>query len=504
MNPTRRALLAAPLLSRAQTALCLNEDPNHFFAARADRKIDRALCEAFVDQYAGTQVRELLICVNAQRTAFRSKVWTAFWDGYDPNAGDDQPLFASLEPAGRKAFRRWTHAAWQMQQDGLDHIALWLARARQKGLSPWLTMRMNDLHNVEDERHPLHAEFWKKHPEYRRVPYRGEMRDKAFDYLHAPVRDYHFALIDELASRYDFDGLELDWMRHGYHFAPGSEEEGRAVLNDFMTRVRRRLGRKRKLGVRVPSTPVTAHRLGLDAVTWARQGNADLVVPTNFWRTVDTGMPIALWRQLLPSTTLLGAGLELGLNQHPASKALGGRPYQTNSLETVRGAAAAYLQQGADRIYLFNYMDQDTAIEDLAEYPPLLRECGSLATLARKPRRHVVTYQDTFAPGETRPALLPVETAAGRWYAFRLLTGAPENALKPEVRIGAEADSSQWEIRVNGVAAPYAGARQLKPAPNVPLHAFSLASLASAEAVIDIKAYTRATIDWVELAWVNN
>ena len=505
LRPSRRALLSASLLQAARpaqrTALCLNEDPNHFYAARAGQRIDRALCQAWVDQYAGTQVRELLICTNAMRTAFPSKVWTPFWHGYDPKGPDDQELFASLDPATQKAFRRWVHAAWRMQQDGLDHIAIWLARARQKGLSPWLSMRMNDLHNVEDERHPLHSEFWKQHPEYRRLAYRGEMRDKAFDYLHPAVRDYHFALIDDLASRYDFDGIELDWMRHGYHFAPGREAEGRVVLNEFMARVRRRLGRKKRIGVRVPSTPVTAYRLGMDAVTWAQAGHADLVVPTNFWRTVDTGMPIALWRQMLPASCLLGAGLELGLNVHPTSKATGGRPFQTNSLETVRGAAAAYLEQGADRIYLFNYMDQDTAIEDLSEYPPLLRECGALATLTGKPRRHVVTYQDTWAPGEARSAQLPVETAPGRWASFRLLTGPADTSLRPELRLGVTADPRDWEIRVNGLRATYVGPAQWKPGPDVAGYAWALPSLTSTGAVVDLRATSAGVIHWVEVAW---
>jgi len=492
------ALLAyAP---RRATGLCLNEDANHFYANRAGRRVDRALCEAWVDQYAGTQVRELMINVNAMRTAFPSKRWTSFWHGYDPQAPDDQALFASLDAAGQKAFRRWVQTAWQMNADGVDHIAIWLERARKKGLSPWLSMRMNDLHNVEDERHPLHSEFWKQHPELRRVPYRGEMRDKAFDYGRAEVRDYHFALIDELASRYEFDGLELDWMRHGYHFAPGREEAGAAVLTSFMERVRKRLG-KRRIGVRVPSTPVTAKRLGMDAVTWAREGLADLVVPTNFWRTVDTAMPIALWRQLLPAGVLLGAGLELGLNPHLTSKTSTGKAFQTNSLETVRGAAAAYLQQGADRVYLFNYMDSDTAMEDLANYPALLRECGALETLAGKARRHVVTYQDTWAPGEPRAYALPVEMTAGRWAAFRLLTGAP--ARTAEIRLGVSAEPREWEVRVNGVSAAYAGGVELKPGPDVPAYRFRVPQRPEGgETVIDVKAAGAGTIHWVELAWV--
>ena len=469
----REALLSTlPLYAGASagtTGLTLNEDPNHFFSSRAGKRVTRAELQAWVDQYAGTQVRELLLCVNAQRTAFASRVWTPFWKGYDPQGPDDQALFRSAPE--RVSARRWVHTAWQMQQDGLDHLAIWTERARSKGLSPWLSIRMNDLHNVDDEQHYLHSDFWRAHPEFRRVPDRGEMRDKALDFGHREVRDYTFALIEEVARRYEFDGLELDWMRHGFHFAPGTEAEGRVVLGEFHRRVRRLLGKKKRIGVRVPPHPQSAWRLGLDAIAWARAGDVDLVTPTNFWRTLDTAMPIGLWRQLLPRECRLGAGLELGLNPYPGSPG-----FRKNDLESVRGAAAAYLYEGADRIYLFNYMDSETAIENLKDYPVLLRECGAQATLAGKARRHVVTYTDTVAPGEVSAAALPAALEAGRWRAFRLPVGPADATLRTEVRVSPAGD---WIVRLNGdEPAKFKG---------------------GGEVVIEITARTRGVIDFVEV-----
>lgn len=476
---SRREALALPALAatapNASTALSLNEDANHYFATRTDRRVTARDLTDWVDQYAGTQVRELILNVNAQRTAFPSKVWTPFWKGYDPQGPDDQPLFRS---APEKAFaRKWVHTAWQMQQDGLDHFRIWIDRARAKGLSPWLSIRMNDLHNVDDEQHYLHSDFWRAHPEFRRIPYRGEQRDKALDFGRAEVRDYTFALIEEVARRYpNFDGLELDWMRHGFHLAPGREDEGRAALTAFHQRVRRLLGRKKRIGIRVPPHPETAWRMGFDPIGWAQAGLVDLVVPTNFWRTTDTNMPIALWRRLLPASCLLGAGLELGLNSSPTAM-----PFRKNDLESVRGAAAAYLNAGANRIYLFNYMDSQTAIDDLAEYPPLLRECGSLATLAGKPRRHVVTYCDTVAPGENITPALPVTLAAGRWRAFRLPTGPVDPALKAEVRLTPA--NAAWRVRINGSE--------------------DIASFrGGGDAVIEVTATRNATLESVELRFV--
>ena len=113
------------------------------------------------------------------------------------------------------------------------------------------------------------------------------------------------AFVRELVSRYDMDGLELDWMRLGQHFKPGSEAEGCEILTEFVTDVRRllderqrELGHPIRLGVRVPSRPDTARGLGMDAVTWARQGLIDVLVPAPFL-FIEFDIPIELWKQLL-------------------------------------------------------------------------------------------------------------------------------------------------------------------------------------------------------------
>lgn len=108
---TSAATLAAAATQR--TALSLNEDNSHWYFTRAGRNLDAEQVASFVDQYAGTQVRELLLSANSQRTSFASKVWDPVWKGYDPGGPDDQPLFRSTAPAGRANARKWIHTAWE-------------------------------------------------------------------------------------------------------------------------------------------------------------------------------------------------------------------------------------------------------------------------------------------------------------------------------------------------------------------------------------------------------
>ena len=494
------------------THIALNEDNGHFFLTRGSDRAGHALStdlvDAWVDQYAGAQVDTLLLCPNCMRASYASQVWDPIWRGYDPAGPDDQPLLASLPPEGRTAARDWIHTAWQLDHMGIDVYARWIARCRRHGISPWLSMRMNDVHNVDDERCYIHSEFWREHPEYRRVPYRfAEWVDRAFDYGQPAVREHHLRLIRELVERYDFDGLELDWMRFGFHFRPGYEAEGCAVLTEFTAQVRRlldewqlRRGHRIRLGARVPSRPQTALGLGMDAVTWARQGLVDWLVITPFWATAETDMPVEVWRQLLDGTDVeLAAGLEVLLRPYPDYPR-----FHTNSLETVRGAAASLLDRGADRIYLFNYMDSQTAIDDLDNYPALLREVGDLATLAGKPRRHVLTFADTWAPGEPRAIPLPATVPAGRWHAFRLHIGPSPDQRRVQVVLGIEEGMPDGlEVRVNGEPCTPAGRIQLpQPAPDAPAYAFDVppAVLRRGYTVIELCPAVTTRIGWVELA----
>jgi hypothetical protein len=495
------------------SGIALNEDDSHYFFTRAGQTLDAAKVDSWVDQYAGTAVKELMLCPNAMRASYGSRVWDPIWRGYDPDGPDDQPLLASTKPEDRAIVRGWIHTAWQLDQAGIDVYARWIRRARECGIAPWVSMRMNDVHNVDDERSYIHSEFWRQNPQLRRVPYRfAEWVDRAFDYGQPEVRAHHMQLIEELAERYDFDGLELDWMRFGFHFRPGCEAEGAEILTEFTAQVRQlldawgsRRGHRIGLSARVPSRPHSAHSLGMDAVTWARRGLLDMLVVTPFWASAETDMPIELWKQLLDGTGVkLAAGLEVLLRPYAAYPL-----YQTNSLETVRGAAASFLDRGADRVYLFNYMDSQTAIDDLPNYPALLREAGDLATLAGKRRRHVITFADTWAPGEPRASALPVAMNKDQWQAFRVHIGPKPESGSATVAFAFNVEGPAVlrgnrisEVRVNGTPCEYAGTLEYdKPRPNAPLFGarVPLAALHRGYNVIELQVREPVTVGWVEM-----
>ena len=493
----------------AEPGVMLNEDNSHFYFTRAGQELDEEKVAAWVDQYAGTQVRELLMCPNCMRTSYASEVWDPIWLGYDPQGSDDQPLLASTAPASREVARGWIDTAWKLHLAGIDPYAVWIDRCRKVGISPWLSMRMNDVHDVDNETSYLHSKFWRTHPEFRRDPNKFTVwMDRALDFGRHEVREYSISLVRELAHRYDFDGLELDWMRFGFHFRPGHEAEGARLLTRFVREAREVLdsaeklrGHRIMLSARVPSRPQTAVGLGMDAVTWAKEGLVDWIVITPFWASIETDMPVELWKQLLSGTrTKLATGLEVLL-----------RPYRQycnpfyNSVETVRGAATSMLSRGADRIYLFNYMDCNPTEQVDAEHREIVQEVGSLETMKGKRRRHVVTYADTWAPGEPVAKLLPSTSGPGDWRAFRVHTGPKPTCGVVKAIIGLESgaplESGAVRLHVNCELCRFEGLAELASAvPECPLYAFDvpLSAMNDGYNLIELTPSKQITIGWVE------
>ena len=119
--------------------------------------------------------------------------------------------------------------------------------------------------------------------------------------------------------------------------------------------------RGRAPGARVPTLPESARGLGMDGVTWAREGLVDMLVPTPFWATADFDIPIEDWRKQIKegddgkdASVVLAAGIEILLRAYPAAG-------QTlNDMESVRGFAASCLHRGADQILSLIHISEPT------------------------------------------------------------------------------------------------------------------------------------------------
>ena len=400
--------------------------------------------EKTVDHYADAQVPYLLFNVCYMRAVCPSDVWDTYWDISDPETN----------------VTGWQRAYWLVHKKGVDPFAVCVARCREREVSPWLSIRMNDTHYVDDPTKT--SKLWQQHPELRRAANSG------YDFAHEQVRGHYLALIAELLDRYDCDGVELDWMRFPWHFRSGQEQLGRAHLNDFMRRAHQlaekataKRGHPVKIAARIPAVPEFAQGLGMDGVTWAREGWVDMLILASVWRPSDTDIPIERWRELLGPANervSLAAGMDLWFQGTPGGKLM------SDDVETQRGFTAAMLDRGADFVYLFNHFNHtdfgrtrttpDGSTISWNEHQDLLRAAGRLDASLQGSRRHVLTFHDPPAPGMPNPKQLPAELAPDKPAQFRLDTGPKPAAGRVILRVGLgnlpNVGDANLTVRLNG------------------------------------------------------
>jgi len=349
LHPLGIAVLAMAVLTAVPADgrgwFIVNEDNDHFFKLPSAEMTEKGLVE-YADYIARGKVTHVFLCVCGQRTSYDSKSWEPIWTGLGERARKDTATWSD-----------GTHDCWAvncklLRDKNIDPYAVWIRRFREKSVSPWLSMRMNDVHFGSDTNYFRNTTFYKAHRAWQLNPDGEAWTDWQLDYSRPEVRDYHLSQIREIAERWDADGLELDWMRFGNAFRKGEERANAHLLDDFMREARaavdsasHRRGRPMRLAVRIPPTPQEAERLGFNAIVWAREGLVDVVIPDAFWE-MPSNLPVAEWVNLLRGTKVrlvMGTGSCL-----PKDVA------RRDVRDFYCGLADGFCRQGAAGIYFFN------------------------------------------------------------------------------------------------------------------------------------------------------
>ncbi|MBM3798226.1 MAG: hypothetical protein FJW31_30265 [Acidobacteria bacterium] len=323
-------------------------------------------------------------------------------------------------------------------EQGHDPMKLMVDGAHGAGIDIWIHIRQNDWHHVRgestaDPQHFLNfmaGRFWREHPEWRigkegleGWPEGQPVSEAAMDFqdfAHEPVRRYRIAIAEEVASRYDVDGIELDFMRCPYFFKKAQVPAMTGVMTDYVREIRRtldRLGRQRGryigLSARVPWTVAGAAAVGLDAPRWAREGLVNQLVPSPFF-AMALDADVSEW---------IALGKRTGCRIYPCIEESfragianeGGVPgLQWVSLEHARAAAMNFWRSGADGIYLFNWPDRGRNVNT----SPGLNELHDPSVLRRKNKRYAVGRRNTKGAGSwpycELPRVIPASLQRGQ------------------------------------------------------------------------------------------
>jgi len=251
--------------------------------------------------------------------------------------------------------------------DGKDPLQIAVEAAHTHGIKLEVNLRMSWHYETGN---PWNSKFRNEHPEFRLKCWPGQALGPKLDYFHAPVRDERLRIVSELASRYDVDAINLDFLRWttvmGMAAADSFQQKfGRAPdlagddwdwfryragsMTDFMRKARTILDREgEKRDKRIELWAITHYqhflRLGLDVETWIKEGLIDAIVAGNEGvnfspRDVSVAKLVAMAKG---TRCKVYTRLDLYMRKD--------RP----TLDTVRRIFLHQFKQGADGIYLYN------------------------------------------------------------------------------------------------------------------------------------------------------
>ena len=298
--------------------------------------------EAAVDLLAGTGVTSYAICAGEDYANFNSRF------GKSPY----------IEECA-------------LEKNGIDFIRTVLERARERGMEPILTYRMNDLHytdtlEVPDEARKFMSKWWWDHPQFWIDEYFGWHTVGAYDFAHKEVRDRKVAFMTEQVDRYGdvIDVYLMDFLRFFCYFKQGQGRSHTAEMTDMVRRMRavtdsvsKAKGHKILLAARV--APVNDNNLdqGLDVRQWLKEGLVDFLT-LGIHCLLDGQTPVDRFRKDMGKdldVPVYACGCDIMYNYADDEKISDGM---------VRGWCSNVLARGSDGLQSFNYY---TGIRSLDE-----------------------------------------------------------------------------------------------------------------------------------------
>ena len=300
-----------------------------------------------------------------------SQGWTVYWksEKYEYDRRPQHRHFLPLIEAGTMP------------------VEILIDQSRRRGMRFIAGFRMNDGHAGHNRRAGIGiAEYIESHPELRlHDPRPGQnfQEPEALDFRFEEVRDFTFGVVEEFASRFDTDGVELCFRETAY-FPPDQAPECAHLMTELVRRVRAMLdqrgsqtGRQLILGARVFASKAECARQGLDVPGWIREGLLDYVSPQDSMYA-DFNVPYAEWSALTRETDCM---LYPGLNPWLSVRAryrLGRIPL-SHALQ--RGLTHTMYEAGADGVSMYNHFVPRTW------HPPFYPQAMQVFHQLRNPER---------------------------------------------------------------------------------------------------------------------
>ena len=375
------------------------------------------------------------------------------------------------------------HYQWFKQKTGLqpddygrymlgggDVVQVFIDRCRQRGVTPFVSLRLNDGHLLENvgrkNRHVAWiSRFYEEHPEYRIGPDPRDWYQHVLNWAIPEVREHKFAFIKEICENYDVDGFELDFMRFFSYFQldKTTSEKRAQIMTEFVAKVRELLDRTAKSGqhrwlcVRAPCYLEAHDPLGIDLPAMVSAGVDMVNLSASYYTEQQTDLPII--RKMMPDAAIY---LEMthctALGVRVANGGYDSTLFRRTTDEQFYTAAHLAYARGADGVSTFNfayYREYGDPARGPFNEPPfhIFNHLGDPESLARQPQHYFLARGWPVPYLSDRP--IPQEVVPGQSAVFTLDMAPPGSGWKSDGRLriqgGEPLGDTQWMARFNGV-----------------------------------------------------
>ena len=228
----------------------------------------------------------------------------------------------------------------KFREKGIDIMARIIDECHKRGIKAYCHHRISEVElNLESSRNELKQ----KNKDW---VIKTWWQEGLWNLASPELQKFKLDYITKIMSKYDFDGITIDFLRHLPCLPVGKQWEKRECATEFMGKLKsnmERLGRKVKVGAKLPENGEACHGDGFDVNAWAKNGFVDFVICGS--RTIN---PDIDWYKNVTSGT--GTEVYACWDGYHLAEAIHNQPS-----EFYRGMLSNWINKGADGVVAFNY-----------------------------------------------------------------------------------------------------------------------------------------------------
>ena len=228
----------------------------------------------------------------------------------------------------------------KFQEKGTDIMERIIDECHKRGIKAYCHHRFSE---VELDLESGRNEIKQKHKDW---IIKTWWQEGLWNLASAELQEFKLSYVTKIMSKYSFDGICIDFLRHLPCLPVGKQWEYRECATEFMSKLNQnmsKLGRQVAVGAKLPENKESCYADGFDVEKWAKNNLADFVIAGS--RTVNPD--IDWYKEVTSGTnTLVYTCWDAG---HVAE----GHHNQTEDF--YRGMLSNWVKKGTDGVVAFNF-----------------------------------------------------------------------------------------------------------------------------------------------------